>query len=784
MANKYSTFEFQPYVSQYVDPQSVGVNKILRERFDNNRANKDLIDRTLGSMEVLEGDKYLVEGSKQRVRDTLTQYAGAGNWEDSGIVLDELVTSLESDRGLQLAKQSQANRANELKFIREAGIKGVRMLDFGQGKANNHASYTYDGEAGTYVENVYEPMSQTQLDYDAEMASLLKTIKPDSYQRKDGSIWRGISKGKADRTAAELYNSYLASDAGAQDMRRLMELDLPKNIDPAERAEMAKNDIMGRMKALTHQYVYNEMVKAAPTGSSKGRSGYPSAGMKAGMVANKLDASKYQPYELAAKNLNMLKNRKEYGEAGQDVTSRLKYNQNLVTGGMKKAAKALNNTAGFDEYTALRNQFVGEDDAKFYELLNALVVNTNSSLEGFEFGDVLGNVGTMGAAGFVAGAGYGAAGGSVVGPLGTAVGAGAVGVAGAIVGGVSGFFYGLYEEIDESLSNYNNVRDWERSQESSILGLIDSERDELHDQIADLDYMNKALGTNYTEKDAKRLNDLADNMYTFMTQRGGDEMVEYMNDYGMSEEVSEYTFDFSKDGKSLKGIATDALSNLDPMKDLEFHDYTPDGMSVLLDGADGDAGSRDAWNNAEVVGITEGDPLTDISAKIKIKIDGKVIKAGFKEGASGDTFWNGGFGNKFAESLGLGNIAFDERVRRSLSEREEYYGKEATIGDYLDARGQQFMGMNYTEREVRNKMYQEETELVFNSLLDRDGGYSSMVTWDEKTGPLVEVNGILQPLILNGGYNFGIFEQFQKENPNVVGNIRKGIRSSPRSSLF
>ena len=56
MANKYSNYELKPYVSTYVNPYSVEVNTILRERYDNNKASVDLIDKTLGSKQVLEGD--------------------------------------------------------------------------------------------------------------------------------------------------------------------------------------------------------------------------------------------------------------------------------------------------------------------------------------------------------------------------------------------------------------------------------------------------------------------------------------------------------------------------------------------------------------------------------------------------------------------------------------------------------------------------------------------------------------------------------------------------------
>ena len=45
MANRYSRYQLQPYQSVYVDPQVVNVNKILRQRYDQNKSFKDIIDR-------------------------------------------------------------------------------------------------------------------------------------------------------------------------------------------------------------------------------------------------------------------------------------------------------------------------------------------------------------------------------------------------------------------------------------------------------------------------------------------------------------------------------------------------------------------------------------------------------------------------------------------------------------------------------------------------------------------------------------------------------------------
>ena len=59
MANKYSNFKFEPYKSVYVDPQTTEIQKILRERWDQNRSKYDLLDNSLNSMQVGEGDQTI-----------------------------------------------------------------------------------------------------------------------------------------------------------------------------------------------------------------------------------------------------------------------------------------------------------------------------------------------------------------------------------------------------------------------------------------------------------------------------------------------------------------------------------------------------------------------------------------------------------------------------------------------------------------------------------------------------------------------------------------------------
>ena len=196
MANRYSRYQLQPYQSVYVDPQVVNVNKILRHRYDQNKSFKDIIDRSLGYLEVMPGDEAIVEGVKTDVRNKLQNITDVGNWEDAGLEVQDAVTMVETDHGLKLARQSILNRKNELKWVREANAKGLNVLDFGKNASKNHVSYYYDGTKGEFVDNVYEPTSQIMHEYDDEMRSLLVDMPYD-----ETALKQYVGRSKTERAA-------------------------------------------------------------------------------------------------------------------------------------------------------------------------------------------------------------------------------------------------------------------------------------------------------------------------------------------------------------------------------------------------------------------------------------------------------------------------------------------------------------------------------------------------------------------------------------------------------
>jgi len=240
MASKYSNYELKPYVSTYANPYSVEVNEVLRKRYDDNKASVDLIDKTLGSKQVLEGDRVHVEKAKGLVEEKFGKVTELGDYENATLVVDEVMVDLESNKGLQYAQQSYANRENELKYIQEATLQGLNMLDFGQFKSGSHQSYVQDEETGAWSKNIYQPLSEKEHSYDASIRGLIGNIRADA---------SGISQGKANRIAKNLLPGYLDSFVGDQHLRKLTQIE---GMSEGE----ARATILDQIESFTDQQVH------------------------------------------------------------------------------------------------------------------------------------------------------------------------------------------------------------------------------------------------------------------------------------------------------------------------------------------------------------------------------------------------------------------------------------------------------------------------------------------------------------------------------------------------
>ena len=190
--------QWNDYVSIYQPTGNLEAVQILRDRYDRNKSNHDLIRTLLGGMETAPKDAHWVTKAEDHINGLLNNVVSTGAYERADSVMAEAEVFLNSDKGLKLSKESMLNRKAELKWQQESSRQGT-VLDFGYEKWDSHQSYLVD-EDGVETENVYTGDSQLMGDYNGEMARILKTIKADA---------TGISRSKADAVAKQLMKTYL-----------------------------------------------------------------------------------------------------------------------------------------------------------------------------------------------------------------------------------------------------------------------------------------------------------------------------------------------------------------------------------------------------------------------------------------------------------------------------------------------------------------------------------------------------------------------------------------------
>ena len=256
MANKYSRYSLKPYQSQYVDTKRVDIAKLLRERYDKNKSEYDLLQRTAGSMSLLEGDSHHKDNFIQDLNSKFESTIAANNFEGAGNVISGAITDFHTNEALNTSKKSYANWAAEQEMNMELRAKGHRILfdkvyqrnesgEIMYDENNNpimmdaaqaHSSY-YQGENGEMISNVYTPSSEAMLDWDRQMQELMQGIAKDSTGLQRMGITpgqlagylrygTGISEGKVRDVANAAITTYLASQEGMQHLKYLTEQDI------------------------------------------------------------------------------------------------------------------------------------------------------------------------------------------------------------------------------------------------------------------------------------------------------------------------------------------------------------------------------------------------------------------------------------------------------------------------------------------------------------------------------------------------------------------------------
>ena len=249
MANKYSTYELKPYVSQFVDPGSVAIAETLRGRWDKNKAEHDKLQQLANATMVGKFDQRHKDAAIDDIKNKFDTTIKTNNYENADFVVSDAVNGFIGNEALKVSAQSYQwnEKAREKAFELRAQGKNVlfdkvtaknedgtiKRDQLGQpvwvDPFDSHSSYDVDPETGETSVNVYEPQMQEQLDYNGEMENLLKNIGSDPYllerynltnEDLNGYLIYGkTNEENVDNITKLLLDNYLTSDAGIQQNR-------------------------------------------------------------------------------------------------------------------------------------------------------------------------------------------------------------------------------------------------------------------------------------------------------------------------------------------------------------------------------------------------------------------------------------------------------------------------------------------------------------------------------------------------------------------------------------
>ena len=274
MANRYSRYELKPYQSMYVDPGKVQVASILKKRYDDNKLNYDMLNRTVGSMQVLEGDEGLKDAMVNNINGQFSDIAASGAFEIAGNAVSKATTDFMTNEGLIAARQSYANYDLEKKAKAQLRANGSQILfdkEFVRDDEGNlvrdengqpilreiasmHKSHYQDPTTGEMVTSVYEPNFEQMLGYDEKMADLVANISmSDTGIKQLGALIRTgayLSDSKVQKVVNGLMGTYLSTDEGIQQMRKLTQLEIDPETGETYTAEKAQEVIKNQMLAI------------------------------------------------------------------------------------------------------------------------------------------------------------------------------------------------------------------------------------------------------------------------------------------------------------------------------------------------------------------------------------------------------------------------------------------------------------------------------------------------------------------------------------------------------
>ena len=796
MANKYSRYQLTPFPSLYVDDNKVPIAQLLAQRYDANKQSKDLIDRTLSQMELLDGDKAHGERVKGSVKTILNDHIQKGDWENSSLVVQDAVQAVETDQGLIAANQSWKNRAAEIDAIREAKLNGIPMIDFGAESRKTHQSYYYDEESGTYQTNIYEPMSQSMLDYRSRKENMIGKIPAD--QRGN---WAGIGRSKTNKIANLLVEQYIAdTKEGIQEFRKLVEIDLPQSLPLEERIKMAKSQIKQDFREAAQQQEFNKVTASKTDGTRSSGAGHLPEGLTiqsnvTSEITTQFDKLDDKVRGIQEENIALLNHLQTETDPNkiQIYRRNLEENQKLLEENMRKVGnESPEGKLALEKYDRLKTRFgeYGEDGERLLAVTQYLTYNTTA--QDTDWNLVSTRTWQTAAAG-----GSGAFIAGQLGPQALVPEEVVTVPMGIVGGGIVGFIEGVGESMSKSKHGpLRNVRDWHRPQEggnfSPTLGLIDSERRQLAEELwgdgdledASVDHINNILGTNFSENDKEELMKMTNAYYTFMTKDGansedgvrltGDELFEKTKEKKFVINQPTVLFEPTDAGKKLRLSTGDYVK-----KDLNLNGgiasngmLNPDALAEWVE-----------ENGGATKLQLDGVRLPDLVSNTPLK-----LTFGFEGDATGSTsrdFYvtdpsvmqpGGWVYDLLDKQMGIGPQAYDEALRQQY-DRAGY--ENVTVDNYVnDMAYKNFaFGGGGSEEDLNNQVSVMQDKVIMGILLNPNASLPQYPVNDNGVRTVTGTNGEQIPFrSSDGSFNQAAWIVLQSQ-PEKLAKLRSEVLS-------
>ena len=793
MANKYSRYELQPFPSLYVDNKQPEIAALLADRYDKNKTSKDLIDRTLSQLELLEGDRSHLERVKTDVKTSLRDHIDKGDWENSSLIVADAASLVETDAGLVAANKSMQNRQAEINAVREAKINGINMLDFGKQSRQSHESYYFDEESGAYVTNIYEPKMEKQLDYRTRKQKMIGKIPASQYN----AFMAGVGRNQTNKTASLVVDQYIQdTQEGQQEYRKIMEMELPSSLPIEERASAAKAQILQDFREVARQQEYSKNSAAPNQGQGGGNNIAPGITITSSQdskIITGFDKADDKISKMNKTNIALLKNLENADNDADKDNYRLQIanNNKLLESSLKKlASESQEGQQAYDDYTVLTDKFrgLGEDGEVLLAASQYLTLDTYDTDTDWE------NVIGLTLAGAGTGATLGLAGG-IFAPLTI--------TAGALWGAGTGLFAALTNET----TKLRNVRDFARTEGTNEYGgptlgipFVDDEREQLADELyggenssnpailggPTIKHLNNQLGTNFTEDQLEEVMGLTNSYYSFMTddkstnsegqevkRLSGDDLFKQVNENDFTVNQKTLSYDMSADGKKLRTNTNSWIQENLNMKNggMQFEGMNTNSgeFNNWLDG-DVKSGGIGGVDNLTIRGIM----LPDIANNAPMRITFGSQKDGTRE--SDRTAYitdptvlepGGWVHDLLKDNYGRVDAVYEEKIRQDYERRG--YGN-VTLDDYTTNLAEKRVLINGGNKEdvIRYKRAQEDYTLKAMLLSPETFNFEHYKKGPNGEKGLITNEGFV-PFALDGTFNQAAWIELNNRPQELLG---------------